>query len=124
MGGKAITSEQAAQPDFRAGEGEVVVVDGRAVTNFDGLRVSQFGRRRAVLKGGYKLIYDLDLPPELYNLEHDLLELQNLAQEPNHRDILQQMMKELLWWSIRLDDNLDVQRFRYIPPVPPHNWVR
>lgn len=124
MGGKAITAEQAAQPEFKVGEGEVVIVDGQAVTNFDGLRVSQFGRRRAVLKGGYKLIYDQDVSPELYDLEQDPLELKNLAGDTAYREILRQMMEELLWWSIRLDDNLDAQRFRYVPPSLPHNWVR
>lgn len=121
MGGKAISQEQASQPEFKAGEGEVVVADGRAITNFDGLRVSQFGRRRAVLKNGYKFIYDPDLPMELYCLNDDPLELKNLAEEQNYQDILHQMMEELLWWSTRLDDNPDVQRFRYAPPIPPLN---
>ncbi len=124
IGGVAVTEDQADSPEFKAGEGECVIVDGQGVTNFDGQRVNQFGRRRAVVKDDYKFIYDQDLPPELYYLATDPLELQNLAQNPKHRDKLYEMMEELLWWSVRLDDNMKMRDFRFAPPVSPHNWTR
>jgi arylsulfatase A-like enzyme len=97
-------------------------VKGVARTNFDGTRMATSGYRRAVVKGDWKLVYDLELPLEMYHLKTDPHELRNLAQDPALAPIRQDLLNELLYWCVRLDDNLDVRR--YTPKMPPHNWYR
>ena len=99
---------------------ETLYVDGVARTNFDGTLVATSGYRRAVIAGRWKLVYDLELPPELYDLSSDPYELVNLANEPAVSEVLHQMERLLLWWSVRLDDNLGVQRYQVA--TPPHGW--
>jgi len=101
---------------------ETVYINGVARTNFDGTQMAMSGFRRALIKGQYKLIYDMDLPAEVYDLEADPMELNNLADDPAIADVKQDLMNELLYWSVRSEDNVQVHR--YTPKMPPHNWYR
>ena len=64
---------------------DTVYIDGVARTNFDGTRVAMSGFRRAVVKGKWKLVYDLDYPLEMYDLEIDPHELKNVAARSGSR---------------------------------------
>ncbi len=97
-------------------------VEGKARTNFDGTRVVTSGYRRAVVKGRWKLIYDLQYPLELYDLQEDPFELNNLAADENLSTVREEMLLELLHWSIRLEDNSQVKR--YSLKRADHNWFR
>lgn len=101
--------------------GETVFIDGVARTNFDGTIVATSGYRRALIKGPWKLVYDLELPLELYDLAADPDERQNRASDPEVAAVLADLQAELLWWSVRLDDNLLVQRYEVAHP--PHHWA-
>ena len=97
-------------------------VAGQARTNFDGTRVASSGYRCAVVKGRWKLIYDLQYPLELYDLQDDPFELNNLAAAAEHAATRAELLLELLAWSIRLEDNSQVRR--YAIKTATHNWLR
>ncbi|MCP4165255.1 MAG: hypothetical protein GY759_05090 [Chloroflexi bacterium] len=119
IGGAALT--EANQVGF-GDAADTFFIDGIARTNYDGTQVAMGDYRRAIISDGWKLIYDLDLPTELYNLERYPFELNNLASDPHCNDVKQRLQAELLHWCIRLDDNLQVER--YMPKSLPHNWRR
>lgn len=48
-----------------------------------------------IRKGAYKLIHYQGFEPELFNLEHDVEELNNLANQADHKDILDELLREL-----------------------------
>ena len=119
IGGRALREHD----DVRFGDpADTVYIDGAARTNFDGTRVAASGFRRAVIKGKWKLIYDLDFPLEMYDLERDPHELKNVARDAGVDAVRQELMDELLYWCVRLEDNLEVKR--YTPQLPAHNWYR
>lgn len=101
---------------------DTVYIEEQARTNFDGTQVATSGFRRAVIRDRWKLVFDPDLPLEMYDLERDPWELNNLAGEESLAGMRAGLVEELLYWSIRLDDNLDVRRYRV--KMPPHNWYR
>ena len=119
IGGRVLTQED--NVGFGAAA-DTVYIDGVARTNFDGTQVATSGYRRAVVQRGWKLIYDDDLPLELYDLENDPWELNNLAQDARAFPIRDELFRELVHWSIRLDDNLGTRR--YTVKSPRHNWYR
>jgi arylsulfatase A-like enzyme len=119
IGGEVLREEDVRQ--FGA-DAETVYVNGKPRTNLDGTRMASSGSRRAVVKGRWKLVYDAELPPELYDLDSDLGELHNLAGGDAIKPIQQELVEELLYWSVRLEDNLHVRRYKV--KVPPHNWYR
>jgi arylsulfatase A-like enzyme len=119
IGGRALQEQDHVEFGDTA---DTLFINGVARTNFDGTRVATSGFRRAVVKGKWKLVYDLDFPLEMYNLETDPHELKNLAQDPNLGSVRQDLLDELLYWSVRLDDNLGVRR--YTLRMPAHNWYR
>jgi choline-sulfatase len=57
-------------------------------------------------RGRYKLNYSLGDPPELYDLHDDPDELHNLAADPAHRDLIEDLQSHLIarW------DPLDVEQ--------------
>ncbi len=103
-------------------DADTLYVDGVARTNFDGTRTATAGYRRAVIMGNWKLIYDLEYPLELYNLEEDPLELHNLAEDARYSVERSELLAELLHWSVRLADNSQVRRYEV--KRGPHNWVK
>ncbi|MGQ9629497.1 MAG: sulfatase family protein [bacterium] len=119
IGGRVLTEENNVG---LGAEADAIYVDGRARTNYDGTQVATSGYRRAIVKGRWKLIYDADLPLEIYDLDEDPLELNDLARKGNIYHVKEELMEELLYWSIRLDDNLGVRR--YSIKMPSHNWHR
>jgi arylsulfatase A-like enzyme len=119
IGGQVLTSDD----DVGVGaDADTLYVDGVARTNFDGTRASAGGYRRALIKGQWKLIYDLEYPLELYNLATDPFELENLAEEPSCAATRAELLEELLHWSVRLSDNLQVRRYEVKRGA--HNWLR
>jgi arylsulfatase A-like enzyme len=119
VGGRALRATDAIEFGDPA---DTVFIDGVARTNFDGTRVASSGFRRAVIKGRWKLVYDLDFPLEMYDLERDPHELANLAGDPGLAGVRRELLDELLYWCVRLEDNQQVKR--YTPVMPPHNWHR
>jgi arylsulfatase A-like enzyme len=88
---------------------------------FDELNsVTQSGNLKMVRMGQWKLLYDLLGRGELYDLEHDPGELQNLFDDPSHRDRRLTLTEELLRWTIRTED--DLPGARYLPKRGDHNW--
>lgn len=67
------------------------------------------GRRKMIRMGDWKYVHDPkgDLD-ELYHMKKDPWELDNLANEPGHSDIVSSMKSQLLKWSIDTEDPLPV----------------
>lgn len=63
--------------------------------------------RRAVITQQYKYIYDGTIYRELYNLKTDPLEMNNLADEPNYRDIINKLHQQCKNWGERSGDWVD-----------------
>jgi arylsulfatase A-like enzyme len=90
---------------------------------FDELNsVTMSGNAKMVRKGKWKLIYDVLGRGELYDLERDPGELDNLFGDPQHAAKQSEMLAELLYWTIRTEDPLP--RAKYLPKVAAHNWYR
>jgi arylsulfatase A-like enzyme len=82
--------------------------------------VTQSGNLKMVRKGRWKLLYDVMGKGELYDLEADPGELDNLYARPEHADERVEMLETLLAWSIRTEDSLP--QAKYLPKVAPHGW--
>lgn len=81
---------------------------------FDGLNPwTQSGALRMVRKGGWKLVMDSKGNGELYNLERDPSEIDNLFDNSNFLSEQLDLLKELSVWQIRTQDPLPVPRSRY-----------
>ena len=74
---------------------------------------SQSGTMRAIRKGDWKLIFDMQEHGQLYNLAEDPVELSNLFGHPDHADIQSKMLTKLLGWTLRAQDPLPHPRRRY-----------
>ncbi|MBN9306616.1 MULTISPECIES: sulfatase-like hydrolase/transferase [unclassified Devosia] len=84
--------------------------------------VTQSGNLKMVRKGNWKLIFDVLSGGELYDLDSDPGELENLYHDPRHAVMRTAMLEELLYWTIRTEDPLPLAK--YLPKVAPHNWYR
>ena len=63
------------------------------------------GRRKMVRTRAWKYVHDpMGDRDELYDLESDPWELQNVADDPANRDVIAEMGLRLLDWSIRTED--------------------
>jgi arylsulfatase A-like enzyme len=82
--------------------------------------VTQSGNLKMVRKGHWKLLFDVMGHGELYNLDADPGELDNLFGQPQHAQTQMDMLQTLLAWSIRTEDSLP--RAKYLPKVPEHGW--
>lgn len=60
--------------------------------------------RRAVITRRYKDIYDPEDEPELYDLEHDPLEMQNLASSYDYKEIVAEMEQLRKTWGAKHND--------------------
>ena len=73
---------------------------------------------RMLRKGDWKLVYDMDGNGELYNLSEDPVELNNLFGKREVSDIERDMLRDLLAWTIRMQDPLPFPRNRYVFKKP------
>lgn len=90
-------------------------------TKYDELNsVTQSGSTRMVRRGSYKLVYDVLGRGELYDLADDPMELRNRWDDPELRDVRAELTELLLWWSVRVGDDLPQANYR--TKRAPHNW--
>lgn len=91
---------------------------------FDELNTwTQSGTMRMLRKGDWKLVYDMDGNGQLYNLEKDPSELNNLFGDKNYSKIKSEMIENLLRWDISTHDPLPVPRHRYRFKRNEHNYL-
>ncbi|HUS90434.1 MAG TPA: sulfatase-like hydrolase/transferase [Phycisphaerae bacterium] len=83
---------------------------------------SQSGTMRAVRKGDWKLIFDMQGRGQLYDLAADPVELANLFGRPEHAAKQQELLADLLAWTIRTADPLPLPDHRYVVKTDPRNW--
>ena len=74
---------------------------------------SQSGTMRAIRKGDWKLIFDMQEHGQLYNLAEDPVELNDLFDHPDYAAIQSKMLAALLGWTLRVQDPLPHPRRRY-----------
>jgi arylsulfatase A-like enzyme len=80
---------------------------------FDELNsVTQSGNLKMVRMGRWKLLFDRLGRGELYDLEADPAELEDRFEDPACREVRQQLVEELLAWTIRTEDDLPGGRYR------------
>jgi arylsulfatase A-like enzyme len=88
---------------------------------FDELNsVTQSGNLKMLRMGRWKLLFDLLGHGQLYDLEQDPAELNNLFEDPAGREVRREMVEELLRWTIRTEDDLPAGR--YTPKRARRNW--
>ncbi len=92
-----------------------------AIPSFDELDpVTQAGNMKTIRRGDWKLNWDMMGNGQLYNIAKDYYELTNLFDDPATRTIRDQLIAELLTWTIRTQDDLPLAA--YPPKWPKHNW--
>ena len=88
---------------------------------FDELNsVTQSGTLKMVRMGRWKLEYDMLGRGQLYDIESDPAELNDLYGEPALLEVKTRLLEELLKWTIRTEDGLP--RGSYIPKKAERNW--
>jgi arylsulfatase A-like enzyme len=88
-------------------------------------KVTQSGLQKMVRMGDWKLIYDMMGYGQLYDLSSDPCELKNRFNDPAAAQKQQELMAELLMWTIRAQDSLPTgpQSAKYQTKWPrEHNW--
>jgi arylsulfatase A-like enzyme len=85
------------------------------------------GRPKMVRTHRWKYVYDSDDPvDELYDLERDPWELENLAARPEHAQVVNEMRRRLLDWSLRTEDPRPVPQLydltTFEPTAEPAYW--
>lgn len=88
-------------------------------------KVTQSGLQKMVRMGDWKLIYDMMGYGQLYDLSTDPAELKNLFNDPAASAKQQELMAELLMWTIRSQDSLPTgpQNAKYQTKwSKDHNW--
>jgi hypothetical protein len=81
--------------------------------------VTQSGNVKMIRRGDRELTWDM-MGNELYNVARDYCELTNLYHDPASKEIRDQLVEELLTWTIRTQDDLPVAA--YPPKWPAQNW--
>jgi arylsulfatase A-like enzyme len=87
--------------------------------------VTQSGYQKMVRMDKWKLIYDMMGYGQIYDLEKDPNELNNLFNRPEYAKEQSALLAELLAWTIRTEDNLPIgpQFKKYQVKWPKeHNW--
>jgi arylsulfatase A-like enzyme len=88
---------------------------------FDELdKVTQSGNLKMVRKGEWKLYFDMMGNGELYHLPSDPFELQNRFGDASAASERNDLMAELLEWTIRTEDDLPIAA--YETKWPKRNW--
>lgn len=88
---------------------------------FDELNtVTQSGSTAMVRSGRWKLVYDVARKGELYDLEEDPMELADRWEDPWLADVRAALVETLLWWRLRVSD--DLPQGRYTTKRPEHGW--
>jgi arylsulfatase A-like enzyme len=82
--------------------------------------VTQSGNVKTIRRGDWRLTWDMLGDGELYNVARDYYELTNLYHDPALKEIRDQLVEELLTWTIRTQDDLPVAA--YPPKCPARNW--
>ncbi|HTM77591.1 MAG TPA: sulfatase-like hydrolase/transferase, partial [Devosia sp.] len=82
--------------------------------------VTQSGNLKMVRKGKWKLMFDVLGTGQLYDLDADPGELDNLYGQSEYAIPQTDMLQTLLTWSIRTEDSLP--RAKYLPKVAAHGW--
>lgn len=83
---------------------------------------SQSGTMRMLRKGDWKIVFDMQGKGQLYNLTKDPVELKNLYDDREFAVIKQQMLVDLMAWTLRVQDPLPLPRSRYIMKTDPRNY--
>jgi arylsulfatase A-like enzyme len=96
------------------------LVPGTAFDELNGW--SQSGSLRAVRKGDWKLLVDMQGAGQLYHLAVDPVELNNLYDQPAYAAVQQELMTELVVWMLRVQDPLPYPRRRYHFKAPEHGY--
>lgn len=84
---------------------------------------SQSGTLRAVIKGHWKLVFDMMGAGQLYNLEIDPAELENLYGRPEYAAKQTELLEEMLAWTLKVQDPLPYPRRRYHFKRDPRNYT-
>lgn len=83
---------------------------------------TQSGIMRMLRKGDWKLVFDMQGKGQLYNLVADPVELKNLYDDPGVADVKQEMLADLMAWTLRAQDPLPLPRRRYVMKTDPRNY--
>jgi arylsulfatase A-like enzyme len=83
---------------------------------------SQSGTMRMLRKGRWKLAMDMQGQGQLYDLEADPVELNNLYGRHETADIERELLTDLLAWTLRAQDPLPLPRRRYAMKRDPRNY--
>ena len=82
--------------------------------------VTQSGNLKMVRMGDWKLLFDMLGNGELYHLPSDPFELKNRFQDPSAAAERNELLAELLAWTIRTEDDLPLAA--YATKWPKRNW--
>jgi arylsulfatase A-like enzyme len=116
FGGLNYTAEDTISPNFGRTHGPPGSLPG-----FDELNpVTQSGNMKMVRRGDWKLTFDMMGSGQLYDLAKDPYELTNLFGQPGATAIQNQLMADLLRWTIRTQDDLPFAA--YPPKLAKRNW--
>lgn len=94
---------------------------GDAIPTYDELNpVTQSGTMKMVRRGQWKLTSDMIGNSQLFDVARDPYELNDLYGKAEAAPAQQQLMADLLRWTIRTQDDLPVAAYQ--PKWPQHNW--
>ena len=82
--------------------------------------VTQSGNLKMVRTGDWKLLFDMLGNSELYHLPSDPFELKNRFRDPSAGAVKNELMAELLAWTIRTEDDMPLAA--YATKWPKRNW--
>ncbi len=83
---------------------------------------SQSGTMRMLRKGRWKLALDMQGRGQLYDLERDPVELDNLYGRAGYGEVERELLADLLAWTLRAQDPLPLPRRRYVMKTDPRNY--
>ena len=85
---------------------------------------SQSGTMRMLRKGNWKLVFDMQGQGQLYDLDEDPVELDNLYDDPAFAHVQRDLLADLLAWTLRTQDPLPLPRRRYVMKTDARNYWR